>query len=76
MSLFMGHGRLGARRVDHTDKRCPMRRLLEDGALPCGMVAVNYEQQWRTLFKAQRLGYLDGCQRLTDKGRAFLAANG
>jgi len=50
-----------------------MLRLLVDGQLPDGMVAVNYHEQWRTLSKAQRLGYLDGSQRITEKGRDFIA---
>ena len=67
-----------SRRVITGDRsRSPMMRLLEDGQLPPDAsgnitVAVSYDQQWRTLWKAQRLGYLDANQRLTDKGRAKL----
>jgi hypothetical protein len=71
--MFRGHGRVNARQVDHTDKRSPLRRLLEDGLLDDGMVVVSYAQQWRTLSKAIRQGYLDESQRLTEKGRALLA---
>jgi hypothetical protein len=55
------------------DTRDAMRRLLED--CNCnGRIEPNYEQQFRTLFKAERLGYLDDQHRLTDKGIAFLTA--
>lgn len=62
------------RHIAMNDKRCPMRRLLED----CwnekrGTVEVSYEQQFRTFFKAQRLGYIDDRSALTDKGREFIA---
>lgn len=61
--------------VDTTDSRSPMLRLLQDGE-SFGHVYVNYDQQWRTLWKAQRLGYVtDDCdQLLTDAGRAFIAS--
>lgn len=70
-----------------TDARQPLLRLLQDGrcrgaARPEGgffvMVAVNYDQQWRTLWKAQELGYVcnDDRQCLTEKGVAFLKAHG
>lgn len=56
------------------DKRCPLRRLLEDcWSEARGTVEVSYEQQFRTFFKAQRLGYIDERSALTDKGREFLA---
>ena len=51
-----------------------MLRLLA-GANPLGEVEVNYEAQWRTMFKAQRLGLLDERfpARLTEAGREWLA---
>jgi len=56
------------------DTRPPMQRLLQDcNNEQSGMVEVAYEAQFRTLFKAQRLGYVDAQQRLTDKGRALLS---
>lgn len=58
-----------------SDARSPMRRLLEDGQCnPPGFVAVNYPEQWATLAKAQRLGYLSDAQFLTEAGRAFLTS--
>jgi hypothetical protein len=59
------------------DKRDPMLRLLEDGQSPHNgkvHVWVNYHEQHRTLWKAQRLGYVtdDGDQLLTDKGREYI----
>lgn len=74
---FIGRGRPGARQVAPTDSRAPMLRLLQDGTCEVpGMIVVSYEQQWRTLNKAVRMGFLDREQRLTEKGREFLAANG
>lgn len=54
--------------------RSPLVRLLQKGqdGHP-GHVEVYYHQQWRTLFKAQRQGYLDQDANLTDKARALLA---
>ena len=51
-----------------------MLRLLA-GAGPQGLVEVSYDAQWRTLFKAQRLGLLDGNYPagLTEAGREWLA---
>lgn len=73
----LGRIRRGVRRIDHADKRSPLLRLLQDGQLRADargvMVAVQFDQQWRTLWKAQRFGYVDADQYLTDKGRAFLA---
>ena len=60
------------REVAVTDTRCPMLRLLQDGESN-GFIYVNYDAQWRTLWKAERLGYVDHDQRLTEKGRAFVA---
>jgi len=56
------------------DTRSPMLRLLA-GAHADGHVEVNYDAQWRTLCKAQRLGLLDDRYPayLTDAGRAWLA---
>lgn len=66
---------MSARHVNRNDKRTPMHRLLADcNNSASGMVEVDYEQQWRTLVKAQRLGYLDDHQRLTDAGKAFISA--
>jgi hypothetical protein len=68
-------GMFRPRNVTPGDVRSPMRRLLEDGQCnPPGFVAVVYAAQWPTLIKAQRLGYLDDRQFLTDAGRAFLAS--
>lgn len=69
-----------SRNVAPTDARSPMLRLLQDGrcaAQPDGrvMVAVLYDAQWRTLWRAQRLGLLDKDQFLTDAGRKFLTDN-
>jgi hypothetical protein len=66
------------RNIGINDKRPPMLRFLTEGQLRPDadgnvMVVVNYDQQWRTLFKAQRLGYIDGSQHLTAEGRAFIA---
>lgn len=67
------------RRIAWGDTRTPMLRLLQGCQLRADgtgrvMVAVEYDQQWRTLWKAQRLGYLDADQYLTTKGREFLAS--
>ena len=62
------------RNVDRDDKRSPMLRLLQDCNCK-GQIQVDYAQQWPTLFKARRLGYLDGDCRLTDAAVAFLAQN-
>jgi hypothetical protein len=59
-----------------------MLRLLDEGRCcasvgqPRLMVAVSYDQQWRTLWRAQREGYLDDGQMLTPKGIEYLRANG
>lgn len=57
------------------DTRSPMLRLLQDCNVQ-GMIQVDYAQQWRTLFKAQRLGYVDDRQHLTERGAAFVARGG
>lgn len=73
--------------VARNDLRSPLLRLLEDGrcrgdASPAGghfvMVVVSYDQQWRTLWKAQKLGYVsnDSQQRLTEDGVVFLRKHG
>ncbi len=58
------------------DSRSPMRRLLEDALNQrTGNVEVQYDQQWRTFFKAQRRGYIAGGGdnvRVTEAGEAFL----
>jgi len=71
----MRRGLFRPRYVRPGDTRSPMRRLLEDGQGPPGKVYVNYDEQWRTLWKAQRLGYLENEFDLTDAGQAFLASN-
>lgn len=60
------------RHVGVDDKRCPMMRLLQDCVSRDGSVQPNYEQQFRTMFKAQRLGYIDSSCRLTSTGREFI----
>lgn len=61
------------RHVGLSDNRSPMLRLLQDCVSPDGSVQPDYEQQFRTLFKAQRLGYVDDNFRITDSGKAFAA---
>ena len=62
------------REIAADDKRDPMTRLLIDCNNPVsGQIEVNYAAQWKTVAKASRLGYIDDRQRLTDKGRAFVA---
>lgn len=57
------------RNVAFDDTRSAMLRLLQDCNNPVsGIVEVSYAQQWPTLLKAQRLGYVDERLRLTDKG--------
>jgi hypothetical protein len=63
------------RHVAFDDKRSPMLRLLQDCVSPDGSVQPDYEQQFRTMFKAQRLGYLDDKFCLTVSGREFLSAS-
>lgn len=64
---------MSRRLVDPSDKRDPMTRLLEDGLLADGKVVVSYDQQWKTLTAAKRYGFLDENERITDKGRAYVA---
>jgi|HubBroStandDraft_5_1064220.scaffolds.fasta_scaffold299824_2 hypothetical protein len=59
------------RNVALSDKRSPMLRLLQDANVN-GAIEPNYPAQFPTLFKAQRLGYVDDRQRITDKGFAFI----
>jgi hypothetical protein len=59
--------------IEQGDKRDPMTRLLEDGLLDDGTVVVSYDQQWKTLIAAQRYGFVDENQKITDKGRAYVA---
>jgi hypothetical protein len=61
------------RRIETTDKRDPMTRLLEDGLLDNGTVVVSYDQQWKTLTAAKRYGFVDEDHKITDKGRAYVA---
>lgn len=65
--------------LKHGDARSPMRRFLEDAENPITKTyEVHYDQQWRTLFRAQRLGYVSGDGdnvRITDAGRAFLQSD-
>jgi hypothetical protein len=63
------------RHVDLDDKRSPMVRLLQDCKSPDGSIQPNYEQQFRTLFKAERLGYVDDRYFLTPAGREFLGGS-
>lgn len=62
------------RKVSLTDKRTPMKRLLEDGY--CEKIGdvceIQYEQQWKTVRKAIKRGLLDDYHRLTEKGYLFL----
>lgn len=64
------------RHVALDDNRSPMLRLLQDCVGPQGDVQPDYEQQFRTMFKARRLGYLDDRFRLTDLGRNYLNEGG
>lgn len=70
----MRRGVFRPRYVTPGDTRSPMRRLLEDGQCGHRFVAVNYDEQFRTLWKAQRLGYLTDEQFITPAGLAFLAS--
>lgn len=54
---------------------CPMRRLLRD-CQHNGRIEVDYEQQWKTFFKGQRLGYIDDRGFITAAGRAALSKTG
>ncbi len=57
------------------DERPPLLRLLQDGRQG-NSVYVSYPAQWKTLFKAQRLGLIDeGEHTLTAKGLKFLELN-
>lgn len=60
------------RSVAVDDKRNPMLRLLQDCVSADGSVQPNYDHQFRTLFKAVRLGYVDDAHRITEIGRDFL----
>ena len=60
------------RNVAIDDDRPPILRLLQDQNIN-GTIEVGYAQQWPTLFKAERLGYVDSNGRVTETGRAFLA---
>ena len=61
------------RNVALTDNRSPLRRLLEDcNNKASNSIEVDYAQQWPTLIKAMRLGYVDDNRRLTEAGHNFL----
>jgi len=61
------------RNVAIDDARSPMLRLLDDcNNAASGLVEVEYAQQWPTLIKAIRLGYVDDNQRITEQGKAFV----
>ena len=60
-------------KVNPTDKRSPMLRLLADCTLSNGHVEVEYDQQWRTLFKAERLGFVNADMYITESGKKFVA---
>jgi urease accessory protein UreE len=64
---------MNRRRVEITDKRDAMTRLLEDGLMPDGKVVVSYDQQWKTLAAAKKYGFVDDNENITDKGRAYVA---
>lgn len=62
------------RNVAIDDTRSPMLRLLQDcNNAQSGRVEVAYAQQWPTFFKAQRLGYIDRNQHMTETGAALIA---
>lgn len=63
---------LRPRHVAINDRRCPMLRLLQDANVR-GNIQVNYEAQFKTLWKAQRLGYVDDNQDITEAGKQFVA---
>ena len=67
--------RMNARRVAFDDKRPPMVRLLQDRDNN-GYVFIDYNQQWRTYWKAQDLGYVEDTEnhpeKITQKGLDFL----
>jgi hypothetical protein len=72
----MSRGIKRPRYIAPSDTRSPMLRLLQDGIHgPDGLVEVNYAEQWRTVFKAQRLGLVDSDCRITDAGRQWLKAH-
>ena len=63
------------RNVAIDDARSPMLRLLADcNNATSGLVEVDYAQQWPTLIKAIRLGFVDDNQRITEQGKAFVLA--
>lgn len=64
--------RLGARHVAMTDTRSPLRRVLESRQ-PDGMVVAHYDQQWRVVWRSQRLGLTDKDQMITQAGLDWLA---
>jgi hypothetical protein len=72
----------GTLRVAVDDPRSPMRRLLEATAQSShGLAYPAYDQQWKTLWKAAKLGLIGSedegyGQPLTEQGRAWLADPG
>lgn len=70
----LGRNRRGIFRpsyVARDDFRSPMLRLLQDNIIG-GIAQPDYAQQWPTICKAVRLGYLDDRNRLTADGADFL----
>ena len=62
-----------AAQIKPGDNRDAMTRLLADCVHhESGLVEPDYAQQWPTLNKAARLGYVDDRNCLTEKGREFL----
>jgi hypothetical protein len=64
--------------VPLTETRSPLRRVLEAADGPNGAIP-DYDQQYRTIWRAHRMGFLtEGqgyghCGQLTEAGRAWLA---
>jgi len=71
----MAKSRIGlhkGRFIEHGDKRPAMVRLLQDCNI-MGNIQVSDHRQWRTLFKAVKLGYIDSDSHdITEAGKAFL----
>lgn len=71
--------------VSNNDDRSPMLRLMQDGRCRGAASAdgrdhvgvnVNYAEQWPTLLKAMRLGYVLETFSLTQAGVDYLVAHG
>lgn len=69
---FSGRAPFGNRNKKRGHRDAPMRKLLSSVNAD-GKVFVDYEQQWRTFNKAQRLGFVDDDYNLTQAGREWLA---